>query len=73
MLQTDSEELELAPDDIFFMMGYHRGMVVVYNIYKFDIPLCRYDICRAEIKMIREVLPVKGYLFYDESHQLTLA
>ena len=38
MLETDSEELEYAPEDLWMIMGYHRGMVVVYNIHKFDVP-----------------------------------
>ena len=73
MLETDPEEAEMAPDDLWMILGFHRGLVVIYNIYKFDIPHCRYDVCKAEIKMIREVYPHKLHLFYDETHMLTLA
>lgn len=38
MLETDSEELAMAPEDLWMMMGYNRGMVVIFNIHKFDIP-----------------------------------
>ena len=73
LLETDPEELEIAPEDNWMIVGFHRGMVVIYNIHKFDIPQCRYDVCRAEITMIREVYPHKLHLFYDVSHMLTLA
>ena len=63
----------MAPEDLWMMMGYNRGMVVIFNIHKFDIPQCRYDVCRAEITMIREVYPHRLHLFYDVTHLLTLA
>ena len=72
MLSTDSDEVDMAPDDLWMIMGYHRGMVLIYNIHSFDIPHCRYDVCREEIIMIREVESEKLHLFYDSSHLLTL-
>lgn len=73
LLETDPEEIEIAPEDNWMIVGFHRGMVVIYNIHKFDIPQCRYDVCRAEIIMIREVYQHKLHLFYDASNMLTLA
>ena len=73
LLETDPEENEVAPEDMWMILGCHRGLVVIYNIHKFEIPQCRYDVCRAEITMIREVYPLKLHLFYDKSHILTLA
>ena len=73
LLETDPEEIEIAPEDNWMIVGFHRGMVVIYNIHKFDIPQCRYDVCRAEITMIREVYQHKLHLFYDASNMLTLA
>ena len=73
LLETDPEEMEVAPEDMWMILGFHRGLVVIFNIHKFDIPQCRYDVCRAEITMIREVYPNKMHLFYDASHLLTLA
>ena len=53
-------------------MGFHRGQLIVYNIYKLDVPIARHEVCRAKILMIREVLPFKMHLVYDETNQVTL-
>jgi len=51
----------------------HRGLVLIYNIHKLDFPFCRFDVCRASIQLIREVVVHKLYLFFDDSFTMTLA
>lgn len=66
LLETDSEERENIPEDRFLILGFNQGQVVIYNIFKFDIPISRHEVCRNKILMIREVRSLKMYLIYDD-------
>lgn len=32
MLETDKEEMEMAPEDLWLILGFHRGLVVIYHV-----------------------------------------
>ena len=53
-------------------MGFHRGQLIVYNIYRMEVPVARHEVCRAKILKIREILPFKMHLVYDETNLITL-
>ena len=53
-------------------MGFDRGQIVTYNIFKCDIPISRHDVCRSKILMIREILSLKMHIVYDESNIVRL-
>ena len=72
LLETDSEERENIPEDRFMIMGFDRGQVVIYNIFKFDIPISRHEVSRNRISMIREVRITKMHLIYDDTNMVTL-
>ena len=72
LLETDTEERENIPEDRFMIMGFDRGQCVIYNIFKFDIPISRHSVSRCKILMIREVRNTKMHVFYDAANTITL-
>ena len=54
-------------------MGFHRGQIIIYNVHKFDCPQARYEICKNQILMIREIQgDEKMYAVYDDTFSITL-
>ena len=72
MLETDPEERDNCLEDGYLVMGFHRGQIVIYNIYKMDMLMSRHEVCRNKILCIREVVNLKMYLVYDDTHTISL-
>lgn len=72
LLETDPEEREAIPEDMYLILGFHRGQIITYNIFKCDVPISRQEVCRNKILMIREVLANKTYVVFDDSNIIYL-
>lgn len=73
MLETDEEERATQPEDTYMIMGFKRGQIVIFNVFNFDYPLARYEICRNSILVVRELAGAdKMYIAYDESFDIML-
>ena len=72
LLETDPEEREAIPEDMYLILGYHRGQVITYNVYKCDVPIARHEVCRNKVLMIREVLTMKMFVVFDDAHMIYL-
>jgi len=55
------------------IMGFKRGQIVIYNVFNFDYPLARYEICRNSILVVREIAGEDHrYIAYDDSFDIML-
>ena len=44
------------PEDLYLMLGFNKGQLIIYDVLRFDTFLARYEVTRHKIEMIREVL-----------------